>query len=416
MFPGSFASYGQRFVLFIVILCLATPMSAGGDADRNAAADPATPQAANSATPPAAAPPGQGQKARQNTADALHADTQLFPPGIAATSLAANLNGSGSTLVSPALKIWQQEFGKLAPKVRINYQAGGSGQGRGDLLTGKTEFGVSDVQLSADEAQKTGHKLEDYLQIPATLAAIVLIYNLPDVPELHLSPQVLGDIYTGNIKKWNDQKIKQDNPEANLPDREIKFAVRADSSGTSEVFVTYLSAVSPDFKAKIGKPSGTPKWENVNINVTAASGNDGIAGLVKQSEGSLGYTEIAFAMQNKLRYATLKNRAGNFVKPSLETMSAAAESVKPDANLKVNLVDQPGQNAYPITTTTYFLLNQQYKNKAQGQAVVAFAWFALHQGGEMAKRANYAPLPEELRQQVEDKLNSVIAGGTTPGR
>ena len=397
MFSANCATNRQCFFLFISILLLTALILACGNAaaDRKTSSNPATSQSGESTSPPASATP----------------DPSL-PPSIEAANLSANLNGSGSTLVGPALKIWQQEFGKLAPKVRINYQAGGSGQGRSDLLTGKTDFGVSDVQVTEDEAQKTGHKLENYLQIPATLAAIVLIYNLPGVPELQLDPQVLGDIYTGKIKKWNDEKIKQDNPEVHLPDVAIKFAVRADSSGTSEVFVTYLSAVSPDFKAKIGKPSGTPKWENVDVNVTAASGNDGIAGLVKQSEGTLGYTEIAFAIQNKLSYVTLKNKAGNFIKPSLETMSLAAETAMPDDNLKVNLVDQPGQHAYPLTTTTYFLVNRQYQDRAQGQAVVAFVWFALHQGGELAKQAHYAPLPKALLEQAKGKLQSMSAGGT----
>jgi ABC-type phosphate transport system substrate-binding protein len=154
-------------------------MSACGNetADKDTASKPTHTQAAQSAL---------------LAADSQNAAHQLFPPGVAATSLSANLNGSGSTLISPALKIWQQEFGKLAPRVRINYQAGGSGQGRTDVLTGKTDFGVSDVQLTKDEASKTGHKFEDYLQIPATLAAIVLIYNVPGVPELKLDPQVLG--------------------------------------------------------------------------------------------------------------------------------------------------------------------------------------------------------------------------------
>ena len=397
MFCGSFALYRQRFSFVGGMVLLAALMTACSNetTDRDTASKPATPQAAERALP---------------VTDSQNADSETLPPGVEATGLGANLNGSGSTLISPALKIWQQEFGKLAPRVRINYQAGGSGQGRTDVLTGKTDFGVSDVQLTKDEASKTGHKFENYLQIPATMAAIVLIYNLPGVPELKLDPQVLGEIYTGQIKKWNDQKIKQDNPDAPLPDVEIKFAVRADSSGTSEVFATYLSAVSPEFQAKIGKPSGTPKWENVDINVTAASGNDGVAGLVKQSAGALGYTEIAFALQNNLRYATLKNKAGNFVKPNLETMSVAAESAKPDDNLKVNVVNQPGQNAYPITTTTYFLLHRHYKDKAQGQAVAAFVWFALHQGGELAKKATYAPLPAALLTQAEEQLKSVTAG------
>jgi ABC-type phosphate transport system substrate-binding protein len=197
-----------------MLLLTALMPACGNAADKNTSSNLATTQVTKSAIPTASVTPNHSQNIQTNPADSQKADNQPFPPGIDATSLGANLNGSGSTLISPALKVWQQEFGKLAPKVRINYQAGGSGQGRSDVLTGKTEFGVSDVQLTKDEASKTGHKFENYIQIPATLAAIVLIYNLPGVPELHLDPQVLGEIYTGKIKKWNNSKIKQDNPNA----------------------------------------------------------------------------------------------------------------------------------------------------------------------------------------------------------
>ena len=407
-----------RQCFFIALLFPATLVTACGDAptDKDLTSRTVSTQTVSNTSSAASVPPSQRQNTPTSEPPVNRADSQILAPGIDAASLGANLNGSGSTLVSPALKIWQQEFGKLFPKVRINYQAGGSGQGRSDLLTGKTEFGVSDVQVSKEEASKTGHNFDNYIQIPATLAAIVLIYHVPGVSNLKLDPQVLGEIYTGKIKKWNDQKITHANPDANLPDAEIKFAVRADSSGTSEVFVTYLAEVSADFKAKIGKPSGTPKWENVGINVTAASGNDGIAGLVKQSEGCLGYTELAFALQNKLSYATLKNKAGTFVQPTLDTLSAAATDAKPDEHLKVNLVDQPEQNAYPITTTTYFLLNRRYEDKAQGQAVVAFVWFALHRGGELAKKANYAPLSDELLKQAEEKLRNMTTDSVAVAR
>lgn len=335
-----------------------------------------------------------------------------LPSGITASSLNANLNGSGSTLVNPALKVWQTEFGKIAPNVKVNYPGGGSGQGRSDFLTGKTDFGVSDIQITAAELQQNNKQPNSVIMLPATLAAVVLTYNLPGVSELDLSPEVIGAIYTGKITKWDDAKIKADNPNATLPSLDIKFATRSDSSGTSNVFTSYLVAISPDFSAAMGgKPSSQPKWENAGINVTTASGNDGVAGLVKQTPGTLGYNEVAYALQNNLTYATVKNAAGKYVKPTLDNISAAAAGAKPDDNLNLNLINQPGDNTYPISTTTFFLLNKDYSDAAKGQAIVSFVWYAVHQGGADAKSANYAPLPDSLVKLVEAKLKTITAGG-----
>ncbi len=333
-----------------------------------------------------------------------------LPASLSPASLNANLNGSGSTLVAPVLKIWQGEFGKQAANVKLNYPGGGSGQGRSDFLTGKTDFGVSDVQVSEAEATQNNKKLADIIQIPVTLAAVVLTYNLPGVTELNLSPDTIGAIYNGKIAKWNDAKIKADNPSITLPDQDIKFAVRADNSGTSSVFTTYLSAISPDFKTAVGA-GGQPKWEGAGINVTTAPGNDGVAGLVKQTAGTLGYVEVAYALQNNLPFANVKNAGGKFVKPNLDSISAAGAGAKADANLKIDLINQPGENSYPIVTTTYMLLNKDYSDKAKAQALLAFTWYALHQGQTDGKSANYAPLPAAIVTAAEAKLKTVTAGG-----
>jgi phosphate transport system substrate-binding protein len=396
------------FVFLTLVLTLV--MAACGDNPNTAAPAPATTGAATGAAT------GGATTAAVTTGAATAAvatDTTL-PTGISATSLTANLNGSGSTLVNPALKVWQTEFGKIAAGVKVNYPAGGSGQGRSDFLTGKTDFGVSDVQVSADEASKNNRQLSNIIQIPATLAAVVFTYNLPGVSDLNLSPEVIGAIYTGIITKWDDNKLKADNPGINLPSLDIKFAVRSDNSGTSDVFTSYLIAVSPDFSAAMGgKSSGQPKWEAAGINVTTASGNDGVAGLVKQTPGTLGYNEVAFALQNNLTYASIKNAAGKFVKPGLDNISAAAADAKPDDNLKVNLINQTGDTTYPIVTTTYFLLNKDYADAAKGQAVVSFAWYAIHKGGIEARDANYAPLPASIVSRAEAKLKTITAGGST---
>lgn len=360
----------------------------------------------------AAATSAAATTAAAATTSATAGGSDTLPTGLTANSLSANLNGSGSTLVNPALKVWQTGFGTLAPNVKINYPGGGSGQGRTDFLTGKTDFGGSDVQITSDEATKNNKQLTDFVQIPWTLAGVVFAYNLPGVTELNLSPDVIGAIYTGKITKWNDAKIKADNANATLPDLDIKFAVRADSSGTSQVFTTYLATINPDLKTLFTASGATqPKWEGAGINVTSAQGNDGVAGLVKQTPGTLGYNEVAYAIQNNISYASVKNKAGKFVKPTLDALSAAAESAKPDDNLKISLIDQPGDGAYPITTTTYVLLNKSYTDKAKAQALVGFVWYALHKGGTDAKSANYAPLPASIVKLAEDKLKTITAGG-----
>lgn len=401
------------FVFLTLVLTLV--MAACGDNPNTAAPAPATTGAGTgAATGGAATAAVTTGAATAAVATATVATDTTLPTGISATSLTANLNGSGSTLVNPALKVWQTEFGKIAAGVKVNYPAGGSGQGRSDFLTGKTDFGVSDVQVSADEASKNNRQLSNIIQIPATLAAVVFTYNLPGVADLNLSPEVIGAIYTGKITKWDDNKIKADNPGLNLPGLDINFAVRSDNSGTSDVFTGYLIAVSSDFSAAMGgKSSGQPKWEAAGINVTTASGNDGVAGLVKQTPGTLGYNEIAFALQNNLTYASVKNAAGKFVKPTLDNISAAAASARPDDNLKVNLINQPGDTTYPIVTTTYFLLNKDYADAAKGQAVVSFVWYAIHRGGFDAREANYAPLPASIVSLAEAKLKTITAAGST---
>ncbi|MBN9392283.1 MAG: phosphate ABC transporter substrate-binding protein PstS [Chloroflexi bacterium] len=393
----------------------ASPTSTGASTQSTTTTAATTTGAATTASgtaTTAAAATGSATGATTAASTGGNSSDGVFPGGLTGANLNANLNGSGSTLVNPALKVWQTEFGKVAPNVKVNYPGGGSGQGRTDFLTDKTDFGASDVQITADEATKTNKQLTDFIQIPVTLAGVVFTYNVPGVSELNFSPEVVGAIYTGKITKWNDPKIKTDNPNVNLPDLNISFAVRADSSGTSQVFTTYLAAINADLKTLFGASGATqPKWEGAGINVTTAQGNDGVAGLVKQTPGTLGYNEVAYAIQNNLNFANLKNKAGKFVKPTLENLSAAAEGAKPDDNLKINLIDQPGDNSYPITTTSYIILSKNYTEKGKGEAVVAFVWYALHKGGTDAKSVNYAPLPASLVSLAEAKLKLVTAEG-----
>ena len=239
---------------------------------------------------------------------------------------------------------------------------------------------------------------------------MVFTYNLPGVTELNISPDVAGAIYTGKITKWSDPKIKADNPNATLPDTDIKFAVRADNSGTSQVFTTFLSAVSPDFKSAVGA-AGQPKWEAAGINVTTAPGNDGVAGLVKQTAGTLGYVELAYALQNNLSYANVKNPAGKFVKPSLDSISAAAATATLTDNFLIDLINQLGDNAYPLASTSYGIFSKVYDDKDKGQSIVGFLWYVLHKGQDDAKTANYAPLPAAIVTKIEAQVKTITAGG-----
>jgi phosphate transport system substrate-binding protein len=315
-----------------------------------------------------------------------------------------SLNGAGATFPYPLYSKWIAEYNKQFPNIQINYQSIGSGGGIRQIIAGTVDFGATDAPMKADEAKQAPGKL---LHIPTTIGAVVLCYNLPEVTErLKLTSEVLADIYLGKIKKWNDPKIAADNAAAKLPAKEIAVVYRTDGSGTTNVFTDYLSAVSAEWKDKVGVGKSV-KWP-VGL---GAKGNEGVTGQLKTTPYTIGYTERAYATQNKLPMAELKNKAGKFVAPTTPAMSAAAEGVEMPAELYVSLVNSSAEGAYPIAGYTYLLVYADAKDAAKGEAIAKYLWWALHDGQKFAETLDYAPLPAKVVTLVEARLKELSAGG-----
>jgi len=258
--------------------------------------------------------------------------------------------------------------------------------------------------MKDDESKQAPGKL---IHIPATIGAVVVSYNVPELTApLKLSAEALADIYLGKIKKWNDPKISADNADAKLPAKEISVVYRTDGSGTTNVYTDYLSAVSPEWKDKVGVGKSV-KWP-VGL---GAKGNEGVSGQLKTTPYTIGYIERAYATQNKLPMTELKNKAGKFVAPTTPAMSAAAEGVEMPAELYVSLVDSAAEASYPITGYTYMLVYADAKDAAKGEAIAKYLWWALHDGQKFAETLDYAPLPAKVVTLVEARLKELTAGG-----
>jgi len=314
------------------------------------------------------------------------------------------LNGAGATFPYPLYSKWISEYNKQFPNIRINYQSIGSGGGIRQVIAGTVDFGASDAPMKDDEAKQAPGKL---LHIPATIGAVVVSYNVPELSEpLKLSSAALVDIYLGKIKKWNDPKIAADNAGAKLPAKEISVVYRTDGSGTTHVYTDYLSVVSAEWKDKVGVGKSV-KWP-VGL---GAKGNEGVSGQIKTTPYTIGYIERAYATQNKLPMVELKNKAGKFVAPTTPAMSAAAEGVEMPAELNVSLVDSAAEAAYPITGYTYLLVYADAKDPAKGEAIAKYLWWALHDGQKFAESLDYAPLPPKVVTLIEARLKELTAGG-----
>jgi phosphate transport system substrate-binding protein len=316
------------------------------------------------------------------------------------------LQGAGATFPNPLYQKWLSEYSKLNANIRIDYQSIGSGGGIKQIKEQTVDFGASDAPMSDADLKSATSEI---LHVPTVLGAVVLTYNLSSVSQkLRFAPDVITDIFLGKITKWNDARIAADNPGISLPANNITVVHRSDGSGTSAVFTDYLSKVSAEWKEKVG--SGTsPKWP-VGL---GGKGNEGVTGQVKATPDTIGYVELAYAIQNKLPVALIKNKSGNFVEPSLEGVTAAAaESVAttPD-DLRVSITDAAGANAYPIASYTYVLVYKEQKDATKGKALVDFLWWGIHDGEKFAKELNYAPLPAEIVKKAEAKINSIMAAG-----
>lgn len=301
-----------------------------------------------------------------------------------------SLTGAGATFPYPLYSKWFDVYGK-ATGVRINYQSIGSGGGIQQLKAGTVDFGASDAPLSDGEAKAMPGQV---LHIPTVAGAVVVAYNLPGVPKgLRLTPDVIAGIYLGHLKRWNDKRIASLNPGVSLPDMAIAVVHRSDGSGTSYIFTSYLAAVSRAWAVRVGAGKSVD-WP-IGL---GGKGNEGVAGLVKQTPGGIGYMELAYATQNRLPYASIRNRAGKYVEPTLaSTTAAVAGAVKLlERDVRVSIVNAPGEGAYPIAGLTYILVYRTARDREKGRALGEFLSWAIHEGQRYAPALLYAPLPEQL--------------------
>ncbi|HEV7473238.1 MAG TPA: phosphate ABC transporter substrate-binding protein PstS [Pyrinomonadaceae bacterium] len=316
-----------------------------------------------------------------------------------------NLLGAGATFPNPLYQKWVSEYGKVHPDVRIDYQSIGSGGGIKQIQAQTVDFGASDAPMSDADLKAAPGEL---LHIPTVLGAVVVTYNVAAVTQpLHFSPDVLADIFLGKIKKWDDARLKQDNPGLSLPAADITVVHRADGSGTSFVFSDYLAKVSLEWKEKVGADK-SPKWPVGQ----GGKGNEGVTGQIKQQPNTIGYVELAYATQNKLPVALIKNASGKFVEASIDAVTAAAASASaqtPD-DLRVSITNSAGENAYPISSYTYILAYKDQKDATKGKALVEFLWWGIHDG-EKFTGTDYAPLPAEIVKRAEAKISSITSGG-----
>lgn len=322
------------------------------------------------------------------------------------TGGAVSLQGAGATFPNPLYQKWMSEYGKKNPNIKIDYQSIGSGGGIKQVKEKTIDFGASDSPMSDEDLKSTQGEI---LHIPTVLGAVVLTYNLESIKQpLQFSPEVIADIFLGKIKKWDDAKIKADNPGVTLPSADITVVHRSDGSGTSAVFTDYLSKVSSEWKEKVGKGT-SPNWPTG----LGGKGNEGVTGQVKQTPNTIGYVELAYAVTNKLPVAKIKNKSGNYVEPTLENVtSAAAGTVNSIAeDLRTSITDAEGANAYPISSYTYLLVYKEQKDEAKGKALVDFMWWGIHEGETFAKDLYYAPLPEQIVEKTSAKIKLITFGG-----
>ena len=316
------------------------------------------------------------------------------------------LNGAGATFPYPLYSKWFDEYAKINKAAKINYQSIGSGGGIKQITEGTVDFGATDSPMNDEETKNAETKNNaKIMHIPTALGAVVLTYNVPEVDKsLNLTGDIIADIYQGKIKKWNDAKIAKENEGAKLPDKEIVVAFRTDGSGTTYIFTDYLGNISADWKNTIGV-SKTVKFPAG----TGAKGNEGVTGVVKQTPYSIGYVELIYALQNNLKYANIKNSEGEFVTPSLESVTKAGDVMLPQMpeSLIMSVVNAKGKGAYPIASYTYLLVFDKQKDKEKGEILKSFLEWALTEGQKYAKDLGYAQLPADVSKKCLEKVKKV---------
>jgi phosphate transport system substrate-binding protein len=315
------------------------------------------------------------------------------------------LNGAGATFPNPIYQKWFSEYHKLHSDVQVNYQSIGSGGGIRQITEATVDFGASDMPMTDDQLKAAQAKLNTkVLNIPTVLGADVPAYNIPGVSaELKFTPEILAGIFLGHINSWNDPAIAKANPDVKLPSQEIIVVHRSDGSGTTFIWTDYLSKVSPEWKSQVGAGTSVTWPKGLG-----GKGNEGVAGSIRQLPGTIGYVELIYAVQNKIAYGSVRNSAGEFVKASLDSVTAAAGSVaKMPADFRVSITNAPGKDAYPISSFTWLLVPVQAKDPARGKILADFLNWMVNDGQKMTASLSYAPLPENVVAKVKETIKQV---------
>jgi phosphate transport system substrate-binding protein len=310
------------------------------------------------------------------------------------------LTGAGATFPYPMYSKWFSDYHKLHSDIAINYQSIGSGGGIAQVTAGTVDFGASDGPMSDEQLSKAKTKI---VHIPTVLGGVVPAYNIPGVTqELKFTPEALAGIFLGRITSWNDNAIQSVNKDVKLPNTPIVVVHRSDGSGTTYVWTDYLSKVSPDWKGGPGKGTSI-KWP-VGL---GAKGNEGVAGQIRQVEGAIGYIELIYALQNKIPYGSVKNSSGNFVKASLDSVTAAAQGAKIPNDYRVSITNAPGKEAYPIASFTWLLIPEKSADPNKGKILVDFLNWMLNDGQKETTELSYAPLPTEVAARVKETVKQL---------
>ena len=317
----------------------------------------------------------------------------------AASPTSMLINGAGSTFDAPAFTKWFEAYAQVDPNVKFNYQPIGSGAGQKQLLNQTVDFGASDAPMSDESMAGAPAKI---LHLPVVAGGVAIIYNLPGDPQLKLDGDTLADIYLGNITNWNDPKITALNPGVNLPNLAIIPVHRSDGSGTTFIFTDYLTSVNDSWANSVKKGTAVQWPAGIGI---GAKGSAGVAGQVRQLSGGIGYAELAYADQNKIPYANMKNAAGNFVSPAPDSVSAALATAKIPDDFRFSMVNAPGDKSYPIAGASWVLIYQQ--QKTAGKELTAFLKWAITDGQKLSPSLDYAPLPDEVQQRELKLLGTV---------
>jgi len=338
-------------------------------------------------------------------AAACSSRTGQQPQGPPRTGAAVTLVGAGATFPFPLYSKWAQVY-QQQTGVRINYQSIGSGGGIRQFIERTVDFGATDGPMDDQQIAQAGGRV---LHVPTVAGAVVLAYSIPGVGSgLNFTPEVLAGIFLGEISMWNDPRLARSNPNATLPAAQIVVVHRSDGSGTTRIWTNYLSKVSPAWKARVGEGTSV-QWPTG----LGAKGNEGVAELVSRMPNALGYVELAYVLTTKLTYGTVRNASGRFVRPSLESTTAAVEGALGaiPADFRVFITNPDGAQAYPISGFTWILIRGEQSDQRKGKSLVDFLWWLIHDGQQHAPPLGYAPLPAALVQRIEQALESVTANG-----